>query len=68
MIVLKATQEAYDTLTGYTQGNSVFKFIEDADGNWVSSLNVLNNGHFIGIRDQLNALERITYKPKPIDI
>lgn len=64
MIVLKATQEQYDNLNGYTNGSHVLEFIKDANSNWVVSANLLNEPIFEAIHDQLNELERIEYVPK----
>lgn len=63
--VLKATQEQYETLNGYTLDNNRLEFFKDADDNWVVGTGVLNVPAFIDIKPILiHKLERIDYNPK----
>jgi hypothetical protein len=39
------------------------KCTEDANGEWVLPVDILNNDNFISIRTQLEALPRIDFKP-----
>ncbi len=63
VLVLKATQEQYDTLNGYEFGAARLEFVKDADDNWVVGLAVLTDLSFSEIHDQLDALERIDFNP-----
>ncbi len=63
MIVLKATQEQYDALNGYSNKRRVLHFALDANNNYIVSVGVLTNPYYKEIHDQLNELERIEYVP-----
>lgn len=65
MIVLKATQEQYDSLNGFLNKRRVLNFALDANNNYIVSLGVLTNPYYKEIHDQLNELERIEYVPIP---
>jgi hypothetical protein len=41
--VLKATQEQYNKLNGYTNGLHSIQFIKDANNNWVIGQEILND-------------------------
>jgi len=62
--VLLATQEIYERLNGYVNGNSLLEFVQDGNNNWVVSEDVLNDEAFIHIREDLSALSVINYVPK----
>lgn len=68
MIVLKATQEQYNALNGYKNGNSILNFAKDGNGNWIVGLSVLTDPAFLEIRNQLSALEKIDYVPQQEEI
>jgi hypothetical protein len=65
MIVLKATQEQYDALDGYRNGDNLLKFAKDGNDNWIVGLQVLTDSAFEAIHEQLNELQRIEYVPIP---
>lgn len=63
--VFKATQEQYEALNGYRNGNDILSFNKDADGNWVVAIAIAANPAFIDIKPILiHKLERINYNPK----
>jgi hypothetical protein len=66
-IVLLATQEIFDRLNGYKNGNSLLEFVSDANDNWVVGEEVLNDVAFAEIHEDLSTLEKINYVPKQID-
>lgn len=66
MKVLKPTQAQYDKLDGYTNGNSVLKFVKDGNDNWIVGKSVLTDPKFSAIHDKLSELVEIDYV-KPID-
>ena len=68
MKVLKATQEQYNELNGYRNGNSVLQFVKDAADNWIVGLSVLTDEAFLAIRPQLELLEEIDHNPKQEEI
>ena len=68
MKVLKATLKQKNALEGFYEEGYELRFIEDANGNWVVNDKVVNNGHFLAIREQLQALPLIDYVPKEIDL
>lgn len=68
MKVLKATQEQFESLDGWSNGNNILKFTKDADGNWIVGKQILSNGNFSDIHDQLSQLEEIDYKKPDIEI
>ena len=65
IMVLKATQEQYDNLNGYTYNLNYLIFKKDADDNWIVGEDNIDNPNFIAIKSELNQLERIPYNPKP---
>ena len=66
--VLKATLKQKQALEGFYEDGYELKFIEDANGNWVVNDKVITNGHFLEIREQLQALPMIDYVPKEIKL
>jgi len=68
MKVLKATLKQKNALEGFYEEGYELKFIEDANGNWVVNDKVVNNGHFLSIREQLQALPLIDYVPKEVEL
>lgn len=68
MKVLKATLKQKNSLEGFYEDGYELRFVEDANGNWVVNDKVVNNGHFLSIREQLQALPLIDYVPKEIDL
>lgn len=63
--VLKATLAQKQALEGIYEEGHRLEFVEDANGNWVVNDKVITNGHFLAIREQLQALPLIEYNPKP---
>ena len=61
MKVLKATQAQYDQLNGYEIGVSKLEFVKDGENNWIVGLEVIDNGNFLDIRNELLELEQIEY-------
>lgn len=61
MLVLKANQTQYDQLNGYEIGVSKLEFVKDGNNNWIVGLDVIHNGNFLGIRNELLELEEIEY-------
>lgn len=68
MKVLKANTEQYNALNGYRNGNSVLKFTQDANDNWIVGKSVLRDDAFLAIRPQLEQLEEIDFNPIQIEI
>lgn len=68
MKVIKATLKQKTALEGFYEDGYELRFIEDANGNWVVNDKVVTNGHFLSIREQLQALPLIDYVPKEIDL
>lgn len=68
MKVLKATLKQKNSLEGFYEDGYELRFVEDANGNWVVNDKVVNNGHFLSIREQLQALPLIDYVPKEIEL
>jgi hypothetical protein len=66
-IVLLATQDIFDRLNGYKNGNSLLEFVSDANDNWVVGEEVLNDVAFAEIHEDLSTLEKINYVPKQQD-
>jgi hypothetical protein len=67
MKVLKATLAQKEALEGFYEEGYELRFIEDAKGNWVVNDKVVNNGHFLSIREQLQSLPLIDYQEKIIN-
>jgi hypothetical protein len=65
MIVLHPNTGQYNSLNGYSNGNSVLRFVKDGSDRWIVGLNVLNDPKFSAIHNQLEQLERIEYTPIP---
>jgi hypothetical protein len=63
-IVLLATQEMFERLNGYKNGNSLLEFVQDENDNWVVGDEVLNDVAFAEIHEELSTLEKINYVPK----
>lgn len=68
MKVLKANQDQYNALNGYTNKNHVLQFVKDADNNWIVGKEVLLDDNFIAIRSQLKELQEIEYNPIIVDL
>jgi hypothetical protein len=66
-IVLLATQEMFERLNGYKNGNSLLEFVQDENDNWVVGEEVLNDVAFADIHQELSTLDKIDYVPKQID-
>jgi hypothetical protein len=66
-IVLLATQDIFDRLNGYKNGNSLLEFVSDANDNWVVGEEVLNDVAFAEIHEDLSTLDKIDYVPKQQD-
>lgn len=62
--VLLATQEMFERLNGYKNGNSLLEFVQDENDNWVVGDEVLNDVAFAEIHEELSTLEKINYVPK----
>jgi len=62
--VLKATPEQYEKLNGYTNGVSMIEFIEDANGGYVISVDVVQDEAFSEIHSDLLKLELVEYTPR----
>jgi hypothetical protein len=61
MKVLKANKTQYNQLNGYEIGVSKLEFVKDGANNWIVGLDVIHNGNFLEIREQLLELEEIEY-------
>ena len=68
MDVLKANQEQFSNLEGFSNGNSYIKFTQDADDNYIIGKEVLTDNLFLEIRNKLEELEVINYNPKNTEI
>ena len=68
MKVLKATLKQKTVLEGFYEDGYELRFIEDANGNWVVNDKVVTNGHFLSIREQLQALPLIDYVPIEVEL
>jgi len=68
MTVLKATQQQYNELNGYRNGNSVLQFTKDANDNWIVGKSVLTDQAFEAIKPQLEQLEEIEHNPRIEDV
>ena len=68
MEVLKANQEQFSNLEGFSNGNSYIKFTQDADDNYIIGKEVLTDNLFLEIRNKLEELEVINYNPKNTEI
>ena len=63
MKVLKATQQQYEALEGYTNANAVISFQKDRHGNCIIGKQVLADPAFQEIRSELEQLEEIDFEP-----
>jgi hypothetical protein len=61
MLVLKANQTQYNKLNGYEIGVSKLEFVKDGADNWIVGLEVIDNGNFLDIRNELLKLKQIEY-------
>ena len=61
MLVLKANQTQYSKLNGYEIGVSKLEFVKDGEDNWIVGLEVIDNGNFLEIRNELLKLKQIEY-------
>ncbi len=61
MKVLKANKTQYSKLNGYEIGVSKLEFVKDGADNWIVGKDVIHNGNFLDIREQLLELEEIEY-------
>lgn len=61
MKVLHANQEQYEALNGFSQSVSILEFTKDGLDRWVVGKEVISNGNFLEIREQLLELEEIDY-------
>ena len=68
MDVLKANQEQFSNLEGFSNGNSYIKFTQDANDNYIIGKEVLTDNLFLEIRNQLEELEVIPYNPKNTEL
>jgi hypothetical protein len=68
MDVLKANQEQFSNLEGFSNGNSYIKFTQDANDNYIIGKEVLTDNLFLEIRNQLEELEVINYNPKKTEL
>lgn len=63
MMVLKANQEQFNELNGYTKNQSVLIFMRDKNSNFIVGEQVLNDINFREIKDKLLQLQVIDYSP-----
>ena len=68
MDVLKANQEQFSNLEGFSNGNSYIKFTQDANDNHIIGKEVLTDDKFLEIRNQLKQLEVIPYNSKETEL
>jgi hypothetical protein len=68
MDVLKANQEQFSNLEGFSNGNSYIKFTQDANDNYIIGKEVLTDNLFLEIRNQLKQLEVIPYNLKETEL
>ena len=68
MDVLKANQEQFSNLEGFSNGNSYIKFTQDANDNYIIGKEVLTDDNFIEVRNQLEQLKVIPYNPKETEL
>ena len=68
MEVLKANTQQYEDLQGFANGSHIIDFSSDADDNYIIGKEVLTDDKFLEIRNQLEQLEVITYKPKGTEL
>ena len=68
MDVLKANQEQFSNLEGFSNGNSYIKFTQDANDNYIIGKEVLTDDKFLEIREELEQLEVIIYKRKETEL
>lgn len=61
--VLKASDYQKRKLHGERRGNAIINFEKDADGNWITSVNVLRDARFADLESKLKRLVEIDYKP-----
>jgi len=66
MKVLRASEYQKKNLHGQRRGNHVIEFTKDANGDWITGKNVLNNPRFEDLHSKLVRLTEIEYAP-PIE-
>lgn len=66
-MVLKATNNQFNSINGYTNGASTIQFKLDGNGNYIIGRQVLFDDAFVEIRDELEMLEEIEYLPPIIN-
>jgi hypothetical protein len=68
MIVLKATLAQKKVLEGIYKNGVVLQFIQDTNNNWVVNDAVITDTDFEEIKEQLEALPLIDFKPKIVEL
>jgi hypothetical protein len=61
MIVLKATKKQYNKLNGFQFENSVLRFEQNENNDYIVSYAVLEDDNFLEIRQQLLELKQIEF-------
>ena len=64
MQVLKATEDQYESINGYKNGDSIILFSKDANEEWVVGEAVIPDPAFAKIKAELEELEKIEYVRK----
>jgi hypothetical protein len=65
MKVLRATEEQYLELNGYSNKTSKLIFVKDGGNNWIVGLEVINDYIYNDIKSKLEELEIIDYTEIP---
>jgi hypothetical protein len=65
MKVLRATEEQYLELNGYSNETSKLIFVKDGKNNWIVGLEVINDDIYNDIKSKLEELEIIDYTEIP---
>jgi hypothetical protein len=68
MIVLKATKKQYNKLDGFQFENSVLRFEQNENNDYIVSYAVLEDYNFLEIREKLLELKQIEYVEPIIQI
>ena len=68
MIVLKATKKQYNKLNGFQFKNSVLRFEQNENNDYIVSYAVLEDDNFLEIREKLLELKQIEYFEPIIEI
>ena len=66
--VLKATQQQYEALNGYSYLANTLQFVKDGNKNWILGKEVLTDPNFTEIHNQLSQLQEIDFIPKETEI